>query len=174
MMRKPASLTAYPEEVVKSFKSWCKSYHKFQSATDPDEVVYRLGVFYQNYKKIQRHPKTSSYTLGQNQMMDLTHEEFKKFYLGFKPNHKLQGKRVKYLTHEAAASVDWRTKGAVTEVKDQGQCGSCWAFSTTGSVESATFLATGELPDLSEQQLVDCSGSFGNQGCNGGLMDQAF
>jgi len=93
MMRKP-SLTAYPEEVVKEFKAWCAKYHKFQSATDPDVVVYRLGVFYNNFNTIKHHSKSSTYTLGQNQMMDLTHDEFKQYYLGFKPNHRVQHKNV--------------------------------------------------------------------------------
>ena len=177
MMHKTAGLTAYPDEVVKAFKAYCSKFHKYQAGTDPDQVVYRLGVYYSNLKKIQAHNAKPgvTYTMGENQFMDLTHSEFVKFYLGLKPQMNRELKNVHVNSGKKAAnSINWADKGDVTGVKDQGQCGSCWAFSTTGSLEANNAIFGGSLPSLSEQQLVDCSGSYGNDGCNGGLMDYAF
>lgn len=120
-----------------------------------------------------------TYRLGINSFADWTAEEFKKTMLGtsirFSGHYESVGRFMRLPSHvKIPDSVDWREKGAVTPVKNQGQCGSCWAFSTTGSLEGQHFLATGELLSLSEQQLVDCSKKYNNEGCNGGLMDNAF
>jgi len=144
-----------------------------------DTFFYRYTVFKQNLDKITLGNKQNhTYTMGMNAMGDMTLAEYKATKLGYKQVDRsfLRSKNGPAHKHvkAAPASVDWRTKGVVTPIKNQQQCGSCWAFSTTGSVEGAAAIASGKLVSLSEQQLVDCSGAQGNQGCNGGLMDQAF
>jgi len=157
-----------------------KFMQQYEKQYTHDTFFYRYTIFKANMDKIElANRQKHSYTLGMNSMGDMTHAEFKAAKLGYKQVDRsfIRSKNtVGPHSHvkKMAATVDWRKKGVVTPVKDQGQCGSCWAFSTTGSTEGAHAIATGKLVSLSEQQLVDCSGAQGNQGCNGGLMDQAF
>merc|ERR1711964_200174 len=116
--------------------------------------------------------------MGTNEFSDMTPDEFAEAHFGLKkpavlwPGLKKVGTQYAKVGEEMAEAVDWVSAGAVTPVKNQGQCGSCWSFSTTGALEGAWEIATGSLVSVSEQQFVDCSKQ--NSGCNGGLMDYAF
>jgi len=142
----------------------------------------RFEAFTANYLYIEEeNAKGLSYQLGVNEFTDMTPDEFALTHFGLKkPAGDLLWSGLPYLgQHQRsnitlAESVDWTTKGAVTTVKNQAQCGSCWAFSTTGALEGAWEIATGKLVSVSEQQLVDCSRKFGEQGCSGGMMDGGF
>jgi cathepsin L len=137
----------------------------------PSEEQHRYSVFKANYDFVQNwDADTRGFKVAINKFADLSSAEFVSIYNGVN----ITRQPVYRPGKPAAATVDWRTKGAVTGVKDQGQCGSCWSFSSTGSIEAAHFFSTGSLVSLSEQNLMDCSTAEGNQGCNGGLMDQAF
>jgi len=142
---------------------------EFDKSYSVPEFFSRYSIFKDNYEAIVRHNNGNfTWTNGVNQFSDLTAEEFEAQYLrgvmvgDYEPMASAQ----QYI--EIAGEKDWRTEGAVTPVKNQAQCGSCWAFSTTGTIEGWDFIKTKKLKSLSEQQLVDCSGSTGNQGCNGG------
>jgi hypothetical protein len=156
---------------------------KFDKSYAPEEFFYKYGVFKSNYDFVEAHNAANmTWSVELNKFADLTSAEFKDIYNGYKPQLRSAGRDRKPLytlkdLHVGAyptGSKDWVSQGAVTGVKDQGQCGSCWSFSATGSIEGAVFIKHGHLTSLSEQQLMDCSTAQGNKGCNGGLMDWAF
>jgi C1A family cysteine protease len=162
---------------VLSFEDFCQHFGK-RYDDDVRELERRRSIFDANVETIRMHnQKESSFRMGVNKFTDLTSEEFgEQFARGLRGNgvgvEKNNKRTVTLPEAHGDATIDWRTLGAVTPVKNQAQCGSCWAFSTTGSVEGAYFLATGALRSLSEQQLVDCSTQ--NKGCSGGIMEEAF
>lgn len=145
------------------------------------ELETRFSIFRKNFIGILAHNSdwSQNFTMGVNQFTDLTSDEFRSKYIngGLKTTVGSYGcKSFSSSASTAPVSIDWRTKGAVTSVKDQGQCGSCWTFSATGAVEGAWSISKGQLIDLSEQELVDCATgiSYGSHGCNGGEMEGAF
>eukprot|EP00475_Leptophrys_vorax_P012976 TRINITY_DN1934_c0_g1_i1.p1 TRINITY_DN1934_c0_g1~~TRINITY_DN1934_c0_g1_i1.p1 ORF type:complete len:335 (+),score=86.34 TRINITY_DN1934_c0_g1_i1:49-1053(+) len=161
------------------FADFQTTYSKTYSSIE--EYVERLNVFKQNLDMINAHnAQNLSWTLAVNEFADMSWEEFRATRLQSNLGNissSIAGPVL--MENEAEAwtlpnSVDWRTKGVVNAVKDQGQCGSCWAFSAVSTIESACAMRTGRLYSLSEQQVVDCSKNGGNAGCNGGWQSNAF
>ena len=156
-----------------AFKQWKAKFKKSYLLT---EESYRLSIFAENVAKIVDHNERAkkgefTFVLDVNEFADLTQEEFRTKYLGYK---KIPAQNSNYLVSAVPASVDWRTQNKVSAVKNQGSCGSCWAFSAVGALEGLNAIKNNNLVQFSEQQLVDCSQKEGNEGCNGGLMDSAF
>ena len=164
----------------REFSAFLDKYHKRYSTIN--EFANRFEIFKTNYLEILSHnaDHNHNFTLGVNQFTDLTPEEFKAQYLGgFKRQGAVGSFGCKSYSSDALgvpSSVDWREKGVVNPVRDQGQCGSCWAFATTANAESVWAISNNQLFDLSEEFLVDCASGIGyfNQGCNGGEPDSAF
>ncbi|MCO5596851.1 hypothetical protein L7F22_050921 [Adiantum nelumboides] len=177
-------LTYQPEDLssedrlLQLFERWISKHSKDYTSPDGSSQKHsRFQVFKENLRYIHRHNhgKQASHKLGLTRFADLTVEEFRARHLGFRlPADPKPLRQVRSIcdANTLPSAVDWRQKGAVTDVKDQGQCGSCWAFSTIGAIEGAHAIATGELVSLSEQELVSCV--HANYGCNGGLMDPSF
>jgi cathepsin L len=160
-------------ELQSNFVNWMRTHNKVYSN---EEFHQRWQIWRNNFKFVEEFNKKGlSFTVGMNKFADLTVDEFNTHFKGLKKVSITVPENPEAMsTATLPASVDWRTRGVVTGIKNQGQCGSCWAFSTTGSLEGAHALNTGQLVSLSEQNLVDCSQAEGNNGCDGGLMDDGF
>lgn len=163
------------ENYEKTFYNWMKHYNV--SFENGNEFLERLNIFIENDNFINKvNEEKLSYKLAHNQFSHLTRKEFAELN-NLRP---IQMNRVKNYVYSLDRKLrtkeddefDWTTRGAVTPVKDQEQCGSCWAFSTTGALEGAYFIKNKNLKSFSEQNLVDCDSN--DYGCGGGLMDNAF
>ncbi|NWT73789.1 CATL1 protein, partial [Prunella himalayana] len=170
--------TAPDPALEEAWQGWKSLYAKEY----PREAeALRREIWEQNLRHIQQHNREESqgkhsYRLAMNHFGDLTSQEFNELMNGYIP---LQREEPAPLFRASAArkapmKVDWRAKGYVTPVKSQGDCGSCWAFSATGALEGLMFRQTGSLVALSEQNLIDCTHSLGNEGCRGGNPQRAF
>ncbi|KAH8307746.1 hypothetical protein KR044_012238 [Drosophila immigrans] len=160
------------EDVLNAEFDMFKVEHE-KSYNDENEEALRLQIFKDNKELIDKHNERyaagdETYEMGVNQFTDMLSWEFEQLVL----TQLNMSTHIDYMyvpsAVELPGSVDWRAKGAVTAVKNQGRCGSCWAFAAAGALESQVFLRTRQLVPLSEQNLVDCSRRYNNHGCNGG------
>ncbi|KAJ8447947.1 hypothetical protein Cgig2_028823 [Carnegiea gigantea] len=177
------SITGYDPEDLRSedrvtelFRHWREKHRKIYIHVE--ETLKRFENFKRNLRYvIESNSGRAGFAVGLNRFADLSNEEFREKYTRKvkKPvelSERWHTRRGSESECHAPRSLDWRKKGAVTAVKDQGDCGSCWAFSTTGAIEGINAISTGELISLSEQELLDCDKT--NDGCDGGYMDYAF
>ncbi|KAK4485419.1 hypothetical protein RD792_008059 [Penstemon davidsonii] len=169
-----------PSTMLEKHEQWMAKYNRVYK--NIEERVMRFKIFRDNVEFIEAFNEagTRPYMLGINAFADQTNEEFRASRNGLKVPS-LSQERVSKITSfryenlsVVPSSMDWREKGAVTPVKNQGQCGSCWAFSAIGATEGINQLSTGKLISLSEQEIVDCDKTNQDQGCGGGYMEDAF
>ena len=172
-------LTLLALATLTSATEWATWVQKHSKVYAEHEIAHRRAVWNETLAEVleQNAKANRSWTAGLNEFSDLTWAEFQAAMLMTPQNcsatHKGNWKAPPGMAPIPDA-IDWRDKGALNAVKSQGHCGSCWTFSTTGSMEAHHFLKYGMMKNLSEQQLVDCAGAFNNHGCNGGLPSQAF
>lgn len=165
-------------EYADEWEAWKTQFSKKYEGDE--EEIRRMNIWAMNKKYVELHNANADlygFTTGMNEYADLDGAEFSSMFNGYRQD--LSKKSTNLFVPSVSVkdlpdTVNWLDKGYVTAVKNQGQCGSCWAFSTTGSLEGRHFNATGKLVSLSEQNLVDCSTAEGNHGCQGGLMDDGF
>ncbi|KAF2305247.1 hypothetical protein GH714_003325 [Hevea brasiliensis] len=164
--------------MTEKHEMWMAKYGRVYK--DNAEKERRFNIFKENAEFIEscNNAGNKPYKLDINEFADLTNEEFRASRNGYKRSYIPKSSEASSFKYEnvtaVPTSIDWRKKGAVTPIKDQGQCGCCWAFSAVAAMEGITKLSTGKLISLSEQELVDCDTSGEDQGCEGGLMDDAF
>ncbi|XP_063039881.1 procathepsin L-like isoform X5 [Engraulis encrasicolus] len=160
------------------FHAWKLKFGKLYQTVE--EEAYRKNIWLSSRRMVLAHniladQGITTYRMGMNHLSDKTDEEYGHLLGDRTPlNVTMSPYEDQLDSSRPPASVDWRKSDCVTKVKDQGNCGSCWAFSVAGALESHTCIKYGKLPSLSEQQLVDCSRKYGNEGCNGGYLGKTF
>jgi len=177
-----AGFASSSDNMLERFNHWSKTFRIAYSSETHYDSTFRKWI--DNDAFIQRiNGKNLTYILDHNQFSGMDMDEFRSYLWNqglsrMDRNVELRDKLVDPVADERLSSmVDWTSAGAVTPVKDQGQCGSCWSFSSTGALEGAYFNKYGTLESFSEQQLVDCDtlkNGGRDHGCSGGLMDNAF
>lgn len=167
----PSIITTYKDLEQAEFEDYITRFSKSYSS---EEYSTRFEYFLMNSGYIRAfNTLGETWVLGLTEYSDMSAEDFTRTYLNYSPVSSKSSDFSKS-PYTYPASVDWRTQGAVTPVGNQGQCSSSWAFSAVGAVEGAWQIAGNPLVSLSEQQLLDCSSRYGNNGCSGGTMDYSF